>query len=191
MKYSIIYKHVKNGYARMQSDGSVTITIPKLLRYNKKFESELLKQAEKMRVKYQKKEKINALTHEKLQLFWEEIKLNEIEISDYDLFFKETLLEYIEPLVKKYAKILGYTYSNIRIKKVKSKRWSCSHDQKLVFNQQLVHLPTRLILYVVVHEICHLKEKNHSAKFRKLVEAFLPEYKQYRKELRGLNIVSI
>ncbi|NOZ44795.1 MAG: M48 family metallopeptidase [bacterium] len=77
----------------------------------------------------------------------------------------------------------------MHIKKVRSKRGSCSHDQKLVFNQELVHLPTKFIHYVVVHEVCHLKEKNHSSAFRSLLQSFLPDYKILRKELKNFSLV--
>ncbi|NOZ44794.1 MAG: hypothetical protein GXP45_06760 [bacterium] len=115
MEYTIIYKSVKNAYARVSQDGSIKITIPRLLRYNKIFEKEMVKQAEKLREKQQKKTKITVLDKEKLQLFGEEIALSEIDFSSvkisknkskYDLFFQQTLLEYIDPLVKKYSQNL-------------------------------------------------------------------------------------
>ncbi len=200
MQYEIIYKKVKNWYARIDSDGIVKITIPKILRYNQKFKDELIHQAQKMYQKYQKKQQVDALTEHSLQLFWEQVSLKDLDLSPfkksktqskYDKFFQQTLLEYIEPYVDKYASQLWYSYQNIKIKKLKSKRGSCSYDQKLVFNQQLVHLSTKLIIYVVVHEVCHLKEKNHSVNFRKLVETLCPDYKVLRKQLRSLRIVSI
>ena len=54
-----------------------------------------------------------------------------------------------------------------------------------MFNINLIHLPTKYTRYVVVHEVCHLKHKNHSEKFWNEVEKFLPDYKQTKKELRN------
>jgi predicted metal-dependent hydrolase len=57
-----------------------------------------------------------------------------------------------------------------------------------MFNINVVHLPTKYIRYVVVHEVCHLKHKNHSDKFWAEVENFLPDYKQTKKELKKIVI---
>ncbi|HBB04649.1 TPA: hypothetical protein DCZ39_07305 [Patescibacteria group bacterium] len=75
-------------------------------------------------------------------------------------------------------------YKKLSIRKTNSKRGSCTHDQKFSLNLDLIYLSTKYIKYVIIHEACHLKVKNHSAKFRALVESFCPEYKQTRKELR-------
>ncbi|HCB51634.1 TPA: hypothetical protein DEP21_03600 [Patescibacteria group bacterium] len=58
----------------------------------------------------------------------------------------------------------------------------------MYLNLDLIHLPTKLIKYVIIHEACHLKVKNHSTKFRDLVESYCPNYKLLRKELRNLVI---
>ena len=105
-----------------------------------------------------------------------------------EAYLKSILLEYLQPIVDSYADMLGYRYSNISIRRVRSKRGSCSSDQDLMFNLQLVHLSTKYIQYVVIHEVCHLKEKNHSARFWSLVEQFCPEYKNIRKEMKKMII---
>jgi predicted metal-dependent hydrolase len=83
---------------------------------------------------------------------------------------KNILLEYISPLVDEFSSKLGYKYNKISVRKAKSKRGSCSFDQKLMFNINLLHLSTKYVRYVVVHEVCHLKHKNHSKEFRAEVE---------------------
>jgi predicted metal-dependent hydrolase len=55
-----------------------------------------------------------------------------------------------------------------------------------MFNQSLVHLATKYVRYVVIHEVCHLKHKNHSKDFRAEVEWFLPEYKEIRREMKKM-----
>jgi predicted metal-dependent hydrolase len=131
MQYEIIYKRIKNGYAKIQHDGSVQITIPYILRNNKKFEQALLLQAEKLRTKQQQKTKIHSRNAESLYLFGEDIALEDIEIANlrvnskrdkYELFFQQTLLEYVEPLVAEYSTKIGYTYTSISIKRLTSKR---------------------------------------------------------------------
>jgi len=64
-------------------------------------------------------------------------------------------------------------------------RWgSCSAKNTISLNYYLAKLPESLIEYVVVHELAHIKEKNHSAKFWNLVEKYLPDVKKRRKLLR-------
>lgn len=82
------------------------------------------------------------------------------------------------------AEKLGFKAIPLSIRQVKTKRGSCTHDNRIMLNQQLVHLPTKLIQYVIIHEACHLIEKNHSPDFWKLVSDFCPAFKSLRKELK-------
>ncbi|MDO4713312.1 MAG: M48 family metallopeptidase [bacterium] len=91
------------------------------------------------------------------------------EKCEWERFFAEELFAYADPLLQKYAQQLGFSQIPLRIRLVKSKWGSCSYDNRIMLNQQLVHLPTRLIQYVVVHEACHLIEKNHAPGFWQLV----------------------
>ena len=64
-------------------------------------------------------------------------------------------------------------------------RWgSCSSNKTLSFNWKLMLAPPKVLDYVVVHEICHLREMNHSPRFWALVESLMPDYKQQRKWLK-------
>jgi predicted metal-dependent hydrolase len=62
-------------------------------------------------------------------------------------------------LMDHYSALLGKSYKELSIRKTSSKRWSCTHDQKVCLNLSLVHLPTKYIIYVIIHEVCHLKVK--------------------------------
>ena len=101
---------------------------------------------------------------------------------------KNFLYEKSIPILDKYSNLLGKNYSKLTIKDLKSKRWSCSRDQKIVLNLKLIHIPEKYLEYVIIHEVCHLKEKNHSKNFWKLVEWFLPDYKEKRKSLKNYKI---
>jgi predicted metal-dependent hydrolase len=68
----------------------------------------------------------------------------------------------------------------IRVKTQKSRWGSCGIHNDININWLLILAPPQVMEYVVVHEICHIKERNHSARFWDLVEAHLPEYKTQR-----------
>ena len=89
-------------------------------------------------------------------------------------------LEIIPKRVEYYAKIMGVSYGRITIRNQVSRWGSCSAKGNLNFNCLLMLCPAEVIDYVVVHELCHLKEMNHSKKFWSLVERFCPEYKQHK-----------
>ncbi len=93
-------------------------------------------------------------------------------------------LEVIPKRVEYYAKIMGLTYGRITIRNQVSRWGSCSAKGNLNFNCLLMLCPEEVMDYVVVHELCHLKEMNHSKKFWSLVEHFCPEYKQNKKWLK-------
>ncbi len=79
--------------------------------------------------------------------------------------------------VRKYAAVMNVTYGRITIRNQKSRWGSCSSKKNLNFNCLLMLAPERHRDYVVVHELCHLKEMNHSARFWKEVENVLPDYR--------------
>jgi len=74
--------------------------------------------------------------------------------------------------------------TNIKIKYLKSKWGSCNGDGEIVLNVRLIQLPAKLMEYVVVHELCHLKNLNHSENFWQSVQKIFPDYQNLRKELR-------
>lgn len=90
--------------------------------------------------------------------------------------------------VEHYARIIGVTYGRITIRNQKTRWGSCSSKGNLNFNCQLMRLPEKLQDYVVVHELCHRKEMNHSSKFWKEVEAVMPDYQKRREYLKQVRI---
>lgn len=88
-----------------------------------------------------------------------------------------------------FAKMYDVEFKRIVIGAQKSRWGSCSSSGTLSFNYKIAALPERLARYIIVHEICHLKEMNHSKKFWGLVELAVPEHREVRKELRNTVIV--
>lgn len=92
-------------------------------------------------------------------------------------------LSVIPDKVKYYAEIMGVTYGRITIRNQKTRWGSCSSKGNLNFNCLLMLMPDKVLDYVVVHELCHLKQMNHSKKFWMEVERYMPDYKNYKKWL--------
>lgn len=94
------------------------------------------------------------------------------------------LLRLIEHRIDLYNRHYRFDFNDIKIKRMKSRWGSCSRKKNLNFNAKLALLPSELIDYVIVHELCHLREFNHSRKFWALVAQTMPHWKKLRKELR-------
>ena len=98
--------------------------------------------------------------------------------------YRQAAREYFPARVAYYESILGVTHGSIHIRDQKTRWGSCSAKGNLNFNWRLMLAPPRVLDYVVVHELCHRKEMNHSKAFWNAVEMVLPDYKELRKWLR-------
>ncbi len=92
--------------------------------------------------------------------------------------------EYIPARVAHYAPLIGVEPGRITIRKQKTKWGSCSSKGNLNFNYLLMLAPPEVIDAIVVHELCHLKQMNHSKKFYDEVLRVFPEYRKWNKWLR-------
>lgn len=98
-------------------------------------------------------------------------------------FYLEQLILYLTDRVNYYCQQLGVEYSKIEVKKVSSIWGSCSAKNVLSFNRKLCLAPKQIVDYVVIHEVCHLRERNHSSRFWGLVRNYDKNYKQNRRWL--------
>lgn len=101
-------------------------------------------------------------------------------------------VEYIPKRVKYYAEKENFVYNKITIKNLVSRWGSCSTKGNLNFNCLLMLTPDYVIDYIVVHELCHLREMNHSEKFWAEVEKIMPNYQRAELWLKqnGGNLIS-
>ena len=88
-----------------------------------------------------------------------------------------------------FAAVYGVQFKKISIRAQKSRWGSCSKSGALSFNYKIAALPERTADYIVVHEICHLREMNHSKKFWALVAQAFPDHREIRKTLRNTVII--
>jgi len=96
---------------------------------------------------------------------------------------KKNAYIFIENKIKELNKVYNFKYSKISIRNQKTRWGSCSRRGNLNFSYKLIFLPEKLANYVIVHELCHLLEMNHSSKFWKLVAQIFPNYLELRKRL--------
>lgn len=97
---------------------------------------------------------------------------------------KKQFRQIVEEGVEEYNKFYNFKYNRIAIKDNRTNWGSCSSKGNLNFNWKLIFAPLEVIDYVIVHELCHLKEHNHSSRFWNLVSEKMPNHKQYRKWLK-------
>ncbi|MCR5357494.1 MAG: M48 family metallopeptidase [Lachnospiraceae bacterium] len=88
-------------------------------------------------------------------------------------------------MVRDIAGQMGEEYGRVTIRAQKSRWGSCSLKKNLNFNCLLILLPENVQRYVIVHELCHLKEMNHSKAFWREVAKYQPTYKEDRKQLNS------
>lgn len=86
--------------------------------------------------------------------------------------------------VKRYASIVGVEPSDISVKTFKSRWGSCNVKGEIQFHWKIIMAPHRIVDYVVVHELCHLKHHDHSPAFWKSVERIVPDYLECKAWLR-------
>ena len=99
--------------------------------------------------------------------------------------FKQKTFDCVSALAEKYAPKYGVQFQNIRVGNQATRWGSCSHSDTLSFNWRLSLMPENICRYIVIHELCHLREMNHSPRFWHLVAEQCPEYKEARKWLRN------
>ena len=190
----IIYKKgIRNGYTKLE-EGSVCLIIPSIMQGDKAFLQKMHTLGEKLQQKADQKQKNQIFSPEGVLLFGERIPLTDLppmkDQKQRTAFFKQELFDYANPLLQRFASELGFPPIPLTIKKVQSKRGSCTYDNRIMLNLSLVHLSTRLTQYVVAHEACHLLAKHHQPSFRALVAKFCPHYKALRKELKNQIFIS-
>lgn len=174
MKVTVIRSNRKTVTIQVNSNLSVTVRAPRstsekdIEEILKKKEAWISKHIEKIK---ETKERFEAESTEKLT-------------REKVIALAEEALKVIPERVEYFAKVIGVTYGKITIRNQKTRWGSCSSKGNLNFNCLLMLAPSEVLDYVVVHELCHRKQMNHSKAFWLEVEKVLPDYKEVRKWLK-------
>ena len=99
-------------------------------------------------------------------------------------YYMESARKIFKRKTTAYARKMGVTYGRITIREQKTRWGSCTSEGNLNFNWRLIFAPEKVLDYVVVHELSHRKEMNHSPAFYAVVASVMPEYKACEKWLR-------
>lgn len=185
MNVKIIRSNRKTLAIQINPDLSVTVRAPMyalqsdIERILREKESWIQKHIEKIREQEAKRKKTQGEKGEYGEFVERDYLTNE-EIKK----LADKALQYIPKRVSYFAKQIGVTYGKIKIRNQKTRWGSCSSKGNLNFNCLLMLTPPEVIDYVVVHELCHRKEMNHSRVFWVEVEKVLPNYKEQVKWLK-------
>ena len=110
-----------------------------------------------------------------------------IDSREHFLVHKQQALALMTERVEFWNQKYGFDYDEIRVKKLKSNWGTCSSRKVLTFNYKILFLPPHVADYIVVHEICHLREMNHSARFWDLVAREIPNAKKLHANIGALD----
>lgn len=100
------------------------------------------------------------------------------------LRLKKSALALAESRLKHFNQFYNFPYKKVSIRNQKTRWGSCTRKGNLQFNYKIALLPPEYADYIIVHELCHLGEFNHSRAFWALVEKQIPNWKEYRRNLR-------
>lgn len=168
MTYEVIYSDRKT-VAITVKDGSVIVRAPKGTR-RREISAAVKKHGEWIERAVARQAKRNLLTS---SLTEEDIKL-----------LKKNAKIYFKAKMDYYSTIMGLKYGRMTITSAKTRFGSCNSKGNICFSYRLMLYPEAAREYVVVHELAHLVEMNHSARFYKIIEGVLPDYKKRKRLLK-------
>jgi len=109
-------------------------------------------------------------------------KVNEIKKAIIE-WYKDKALKFLSRRVERYSRYLKEEPKTIKIREIRLRWGSCTHEGVLLFNWRIVMAPVSAIDYVVIHELCHLQDPDHSASFWDMVESLQPTYRKWKEWL--------
>ncbi|MDN5100144.1 hypothetical protein SDC9_14336 [bioreactor metagenome] len=176
-------KNVKHCYIRVLKDDLIEI---KSNIYFSLYDAKILVEKRKNWLENAiKKVSKNALLEDEFLYLGEIKKLQDYNIKNLDKFYKNEIEKILPNIVETFSKRMDLYPTSISYRKNKRTWGSCNFKNGLNFNILLMKFPLEIMQYVVIHELSHIKHKNHSKNFWNLVEKYCPNYKQIEKEFKN------
>ena len=161
VEYEIKYSKIKNVYIQIK-EGKVIVKAPKKV----------------------KKEEIEKIIKQKSEWIQKALEKEINKQEKQPLYTKEEFKKIIEKNVNELVQLTGLKPNKITIKQIKYAWGSCSSKKNITLNLELIKYSQEAIRYVILHELCHIKYMNHSKNFWNLVEKYMPNYKQVKREFK-------
>lgn len=161
LEYEIKYSKIKNIYIQIK-DGKVIVKAPRRI----------------------SKKEIEKILEQKSEWIQKTIEKETKKQEKKPLYTKEEFKEIVEKHANELIKQTGLMPNKITIKQIKYAWGSCSSKKNITINLELIKYSEQAIKYVILHEFCHIKYMNHSKEFWNLVEKYMPDYKQVKKEFK-------
>lgn len=111
-------------------------------------------------------------------------KIKKRKFSKIDSKIKIQALDLINSRLEYFNQFYGFKYNKVSVRNQRTRWGSCSNKGNLSFNIKILFLPEKMRDYIIVHELCHLKEFNHSKNFWSLIEKTIPDYKNIHQKIR-------
>lgn len=175
MEITVIRSNRKTLSIQVNSDLTITVRAPR--RTPEKDIQRILREKEPWIRKHQEQIKEKKALYESEGIHY----LTNADIQQ----LADKAIDYIPKRVEYFSNRMGVSYGRITIRNQKTRWGSCSEKGNLNFNCLLMLAPPEVIDYVVVHELCHRKEMNHSRAFWSEVEKVIPNYKEYVQWLKN------
>lgn len=161
LEYEIKYSKIKNIYIQIKN-GKIIIKAPKRI----------------------SKKEIEKIIEQKSEWIQKTLEKEIKKQKKKELYTKEEFKKIIEKNANELIEETGLKPKKITIKQIKYAWGSCSSKKNITLNLELIKYSQQAIRYVILHELCHLKYMNHSKDFWNLVEKYMPDYKQIKKEFK-------
>lgn len=127
---------------------------------------------------------VQEIVHEKIDWIAKSLETSKKKQEKQNLYTQEEFIHIITKQVSELIKLTGLHPTRVRVKELKYAWGSCSIKKHITLNSNLIKYSEQAIRYVILHELCHIQHMNHSKEFWKLVQTYMPEYKEIKKEFK-------
>jgi len=127
----------------------------------------------------------NIINEDEFLYLGERKKIEDFRIKNLDFFYKKEIQKILPTKLEEYSRKMSLFPTSVSYRKNKRTWGSCNYKNGLNFNILLMKFPIEVMEYVIVHELAHIKHKNHSKDFWNLVAVYCPNYKEIEKRFKN------